>query len=146
MAGNMAAPAEALSTSHLDRDVEQLGAGDIRVILEIVAAGLPHSWQRVADGVFVRIAAEYERPSEVGLPLLEDRAQVQERDVAVGDHPIRRVLPKRLQSVLAGPHNPPMPVLGDTQHLRRQVADLVRQFLLTDTGADHAASLDLVEE
>jgi hypothetical protein len=51
-----------------------------------------------------------------------------------------------LQGVLAGPHNPPMPVLGNTQHLRRQVADLVGQLLLTDTGADHRASLDLVEQ
>ena len=60
--------------------------------------------------------------------------------------PVRRMLLERLQGVLAGPHDPPMPVPGHPEHVRGQVADLVGQLLLTDAGADHRASLDLVEQ
>ena len=70
-----------------DGVVEQLGAGDVGVVVEVVAPGLPHPRQRIADGELVRVVAEHEGPAEVGLPLLEDRAEVEEHDVVVGDRP-----------------------------------------------------------
>ncbi len=94
----------------------------------------------------MRIVGQYERAAEVGLPLLEDRTEVEEHDVVVGDDPVRRVLTERLQGVLTGSHDPPMPVPRHAEQLFGQFVDLVRQVLLTDTGADHPASLDLVEE
>ncbi len=39
-----------------------------------------------------------------------------------------------------------MPVPGHAEHLGGHGVDLVGQLLLTDAGADHRASLDLVEQ
>ena len=146
MAGDVAAPPETLGVSHPDNEVEQLGAGDIGVGFEIVATGLPDPRQGIADGVFVRVVAEHVGASEVGLPLLENRTEVEEHNVVVCDDPVRGTLLERLQSVLAGPHNPPMPVSGDSELLCGQCMDLVGQLPLADAGADHRAALDLVEQ
>ena len=58
--------------------------------------------------------------TEIGFPFLEDRTEIEEHDVVGGDHPIGWALTERLQGVLAGPHDPPMPVSGDAEHLRGQ--------------------------
>ena len=146
MPGDRAAELEALGVRQFDDVVVQLGAGDSRVAVEVVAPGLPHPRQGVAHGELVRVVAEHEGAAEVGLPLLEDRAQVQERDVALGDHPVRRMLLERLQGVLTGPHDAPMPVRLDPEQFGGQVADLVGQLLLADARADQSAALDLVEQ
>ncbi len=112
MPGDRAAELEALGLRDIDDVVEQLGTGDVGMAVEVVPPGLPHPRQRVTHRELVRVVAEHERAAEVGLPLLEDRAEVQERDVAVGDHPIRGMLLERLQGVLAGPHDAPMPMPG----------------------------------
>src|ERR1700722_93484 len=57
MACDVAAPPKALSTGSLDGGVEQLGAGDVGVVLEVVTPGLPYPGQGIAEGVFVRIVA-----------------------------------------------------------------------------------------
>ena len=119
MAGDVAAPPETLGAGRLDGEVEQLGAGDVGMVVEVVAPGLPYPWQRIADGEFVRVVAEHVGAAEVGLPLLEDRTEVEEHDVVVGDGPVRWMLLERLQGVLAGAHDPPMPVSGDSEHRLR---------------------------
>ena len=96
--------------------------------------------------MLARVAAEHERAPEVGLPLIEDRAEVEEHDVVVGDDAVRRVLPVGPQRVLPRPHDSLVPVPLDAEHLRRQIADLVGQLLLTDAGAEHAGALDLGEQ
>jgi len=146
MPGDVAAPPETLGAGRLDGEVEQLGAGDVGMVVEVVAPGLPHPWERIAEGVFVRVVAEHVGAAEVGFPFLEDRTEVEENDVVGGDGPIRWMLFERLQGVLAGADDPPMPVSGDSEHRCGQGVDLVGQLLLTDAAADHFASLDLVEQ
>ena len=53
---------------------------------------------------------------------------------------------ERLQGVLTGPHDAPMPVGFHPEQLGGQIADLVGQFLLTDARADQATLFDLVEQ
>src|SRR6202041_3294030 len=48
MACDVAAPAEPLRTGGLDGGVEQVRAGDVGVVLEIVTTGLPHPGQSIA--------------------------------------------------------------------------------------------------
>ena len=118
-----------------------------RVAVEVVAARLPHPRQRVAHGELVRVVAEDERATEVRLPFLEDRPQVQERDVVFGDHAVRWMLLERLQGVLTGPHDAPMPVPALTpSRSAARSRDLVGQFLLADTRADQPTLFDLVEQ
>ena len=126
--------------------IEQLGARHVRVRIEVLASLRPDPRQVVAQRVLDRIVAEYERPPEVGLPAFEDRAEVAEQDVVVGDDPVRRVLPVGLQRVLPRPHDSLVPVAFDTEHLRGQVPDLVGQLRLPNAGSNHAAALDLGEQ
>ena len=146
MSGNRAAEFEALGVRQFDDVVVQLGAGDLRVAVEVGAPGLPHPRQGIAHGELVRVVAEHVGAAEVGLPLLEDRAQIQECDVALRDHPVRRMLLERLQGVLARPHDASMPVCSDPEQFGSQVPDLVGQLLLTHTRSDQPAALDLLEQ
>ena len=85
------------------------------MVVEVVAARLPDPRQRVAKGELVRVVAEDERPTEVRFPFLEDRPQVQKRDVVFGDDAVRWMFLERLQGVLTGAHDAPMPMPGDTE-------------------------------
>src|ERR1700742_1663764 len=145
MPGDVAAPPETLGAGRLDGEVEQLGAGDIGVVFEVVAPGLPYPRQCIADGQLVRVVAQHERAAEVGFPFLEDRTEVEDHDVVVSDDSVRWMPTERLQGVHAGADDPAMPVSLYPEQLRGQIADLIGQLQLTDAGADHFASLDLVE-
>src|ERR1700752_4565676 len=59
MTGNGIAELKALGTSDADDEVKKFSASDVRVSIEIVAPGLPHPWQGIADGGFVRIVAQH---------------------------------------------------------------------------------------
>jgi hypothetical protein len=53
---------------------------------------------------------------------------------------------ERLQGVLTGPHDAPMPVRIHAEQLGGQIADLVGKFLLADARADQPTLFDLVEQ
>src|ERR1700722_6525913 len=120
----------------------QLLAGDVRTRLEEPPPGVEDDRQRVPQPRLDRIVPEHERPAEVGLPLLENRAEVAEGNVVVGDPAVRRVRPVRLQGVRAGPDDPLVPVLVHAEHLGRQVPDLVARLDLADARRDDPARLD----
>jgi hypothetical protein len=51
-------------------------------------ARLPYPGKRIAEGRRLRIGAQDERAPEVRLPPLKDRAEVEENNVVVDDHPV----------------------------------------------------------
>ena len=113
-------PDRSLSCDHV---VEELLAGHLGVRLEEVSAGPPHDREVVAQAVLDGVVAQHEGASEVGLPPLEDRPEVAEHHVVVGDDPVRRVLVVGLQGVRAGPDDPLVPVPVDAEQVGRQVPD-----------------------
>ena len=102
--------------------------------------------QRVTQRDLVRVIPEHEGAAEVGLPLFEDRPQIEVGDVVVGHHAIRRVGVKRQLGVLPGADHALVPVPRHAEHVGGQIPDLVGQLALADARADHAAALDLVEQ
>jgi hypothetical protein len=121
-------------------------AGDLRVAFEEAFARREDRGQIVPQAVLDRVVAEDEGPPEVGLVLLEDRSEVGEHDVVRADHPVRRVLPVRLQRVRPRAHDPLVPVPGRTEQLVRQIPDPVTDRPLALAGRDESALLDLREE
>src|SRR3954471_17064341 len=55
--------------------------------------------------MLARVVTEHEGAAEVGLPPVEDRADIAEHDVVVGDDEVRRILPVRLQRVSSRPRD-----------------------------------------
>ena len=53
---------------------------------------------------------------------------------------------ERQQGVRPGSHDPPVPVLGDPEHLVGQILDLVGEVPLADAGAHQSTAFDLVEQ
>lgn len=124
----------------------QLLAGDVGGVGEEALACREDHRQVVAQSVLDRVVAEDEGPAEVGLVLLEDRPEVGEDDVVLADHPVRRVLPVRLESVGAGADDPLVPVPGGAEEFVGQVTDPVTDRPLPLPWCDQSALLDLREE
>ena len=146
MAGDGPAELPARVVTEIHDVVEQFGARDVGVRVEVLPPLRPHPRQVVAQRVLALVVAEHERAPEVGLPPIEDRAEIAEHDVVVGDGAVRRILPVGLQRVLPRTHDSLVPVPLDAEHLDGQIADLVGQLALADACTDHAAALDLVEQ
>ena len=126
--------------------LEELLAGDVRVGLEPFAPGGPDHRQGVPERELDRVVAKHEGAAEVGLPLLEDGAEIAEHDVVRADDPVWRVLPVGLQRVGPGPHDALVPPAPDPEHVRGQVADRVAGLPLPDPRRDQPALLDLSEQ
>jgi hypothetical protein len=125
---------------------EQLRPRDVLARLEVLPALWPTPAVGRRAGRACRIVTEHVRAAEVGLPPLEDRADIAEHDVVVGDHQVGRILPVRLQGVLPRPNDSLVPMPADAEHVRGQIPDLVGQLLLANACADHSAALDLGEQ
>ncbi|GAB7105521.1 hypothetical protein JCM4814A_38350 [Streptomyces phaeofaciens JCM 4814] len=124
----------------------QLLARDVGRVGEEPLAGGEGLRQVVPQPVLDRVVAEDEGPPEVGLVLLEDRPEVGEHDVVRTDHPVRRVLPVRLERVRPGPHDPLVPVPGGAEQFVREIPDAVADRPLPGPRHHQAAPVDLREQ
>ena len=125
---------------------EELLTGHIGMSVEEGAARVPDDGQIVAQAMLDRIIAQDERPTEVGLPPLEDRAEVAEHYVVGSDDPVGWVLTEGLQRIRPRTNDALVPMPVDVEQLRRKVPDGVTCFALGDSGDDESTLLDVREQ
>src|ERR1700722_4763406 len=97
--------------------VEELACGDFGSLVEISFA-LSKCLADIAFHFALQgVRAQNKRPTKIGLPMLEDRAQVQKENVISSDHQIRRIVIIGKQGILARANDALMPIGGDAIHL-----------------------------
>src|SRR5665213_746164 len=77
----------------------EFAAGDLRMVVEILLACGEGVADILLELVFAGVGAKNERSAKVRLPLLEDRAQIEEENVVGANGQLGRVFRIGLQSV-----------------------------------------------
>src|SRR5271163_1263011 len=93
-----------------------------------------------------RVGAENERSSKIGLPLFEDRPQIQKKNVVLVHGQVGRVLLIRGKRIAASANNALTPISGNSKHLVGEIVDFLVQLAFQDIGANKTASFDSMEE
>ncbi len=88
--------------TELHHMVEQVRPpGDLRVPVEEVPSRVPDPREVIAQRQLARVVPpEHEGAAEIGFPFLEDRSEVDEHDVVVGDGEVGWIAARGLQRVL----------------------------------------------
>src|ERR1700742_3618991 len=94
--------------------VEEFTAGNAGVIVEELLTVRERRLYVLAHLEFQWIGAENEGPSKVCLPLLEDRAKVEEKDVVFTNGVVRRIVGVRKERILPGTNDSLVPVGRDS--------------------------------
>src|SRR5277367_1787424 len=92
------------------------------------------------------VGAENKRSSKIGLPLLEDRAQIQKKNVIHAHGQVGRVLFIRRKRIAPGANDALVPVSGNSKHLLGEIVDVLVQLAFQDVGANETASFHRMEE
>ncbi len=145
MTGDLAAEQPAGLDGLADRLVIELGAGDIGVPMEMIGQRVEDGLEIGAEFVLPRIVADHIGAADIGLPLFEDRSEVEKDDVILLHLPDRRVLRKDGDGVQARAHDALMPMHRDAEILFGQSENVAFDVALASSRRDQAFGLDRVE-
>ncbi|KAJ6441521.1 FAD dependent oxidoreductase superfamily protein [Purpureocillium lavendulum] len=126
-------------------DAVELLARHVGPLAEAVPHAAPERLEGVAQALLGRVVAEDKGAAKVGLPGLEDGAQVDDEDVVGLHDAVGRVLLKGTQRVGPAAHDALVPVRAHAVPPLAELVDGVAELLLRHARPDEVA-LDLGEE
>jgi hypothetical protein len=124
----------------------KFGAGDIVVVVKILLDGFENWLQVGAQTVLVRIGTESVGTTDVSLPLVENRPQIEEDGVVRGNREDRWIVGRDAECIDPGTDDPFVPVLRNAKRLFCQSVYVLLDHALGSAGCDQTRGLDGVEQ